>query len=108
MMKHRVIAVIGGAALAGTLAIGPALAAPGDNGEGVGDCVAGTLYGNTTNPRPEGNGVLPSQSPGPWVNNEDDRGLSAGDVHQIAHETFGAPAGNYTGREVNDFICTFP
>ncbi|MBI4275688.1 MAG: hypothetical protein HY659_13425, partial [Rhizobiales bacterium] len=45
---------------------GVAQAAPGDNGNGVGGCID-FLYGNATNPRPSGNGVLPSQSPGPFV-----------------------------------------
>ena len=49
----------------------PAFAAPGDNGQGVGGCID-QLYGNATNPRPSGHGVLPSQSPGPWVNNPSD------------------------------------
>jgi hypothetical protein len=46
---------------------GPAAAAPGDHGKGVGGCVD-QFHGNATNPRPSGHGVLPSQSPGPWVN----------------------------------------
>lgn len=91
-----------GAISAGTvLAVGlaaPAMAAPGDHGNGVGGCIAGNLYGNTTNPRPSGHGVLPSQSPGPWVNNRDDPsnptpghslgyfiqeyGFNAGDLHE--------------------------
>jgi hypothetical protein len=29
-------------------------------------------------------------------------------VQQGAHDLFGAPAGNYTGRDVNEAICTFP
>ena len=49
----------------------PAFAAPGDHGQGVGGCID-QLYGNATNPRPSGHGVLPSQSPGPWVNNASD------------------------------------
>jgi hypothetical protein len=28
--------------------------------------IASTLYGNTSNPRPDGHGVLPSLAPGPW------------------------------------------
>ena len=62
----------------------PAFAAPGDNGEGFGGCVD-NFYGNATNPRPSGHGVLPSQSPGPFVNNPLDPdnpfdGPSLGDV----------------------------
>ena len=56
-------------AAAGTFALSgaAALAAPGDNGNGVGGCID-SLYGNATNPRPSGHGVLPSQSPGPFIN----------------------------------------
>jgi hypothetical protein len=49
----------------------PANAAPGDHGHGVGGCID-QLYGNATNARPSGHGVLPSQSPGPWLNNVTD------------------------------------
>lgn len=49
----------------------PANAAPGAHGNGVGGCID-QLYGNATNPRPDGHGVLPSQSPGPWLNNPTD------------------------------------
>ena len=65
----------------------PAYAAPGDNGNGNGGCVD-NFYGNATNERPGGNGVLPSQSPGPWVNNPVDpenptEGPSVGEVMQV-------------------------
>lgn len=53
------------------LPAGAAVAAPGDHGQGVGGCVD-DLFGNATNPREGGHGVLPSQSPGPWVNNPTD------------------------------------
>jgi hypothetical protein len=33
----------------------------------VGPTISGEIYGNTSNPRPSGHGVLPSLSPGPWV-----------------------------------------
>lgn len=33
----------------------------------LGPTIAGDWYGNTSNPRPDGHGVLPSLSPGPWV-----------------------------------------
>lgn len=33
----------------------------------VGPGISGVIYGNTSNPRPSGNGVLPSLSPGPWI-----------------------------------------
>ena len=75
----------------------PAIAAPGDHGEGVGGCID-QLYGNATNPRPSGHGVLPSQSPGPWVNNPADpdnptRGASLGQLIQ----TFDFNAGQLRG-----------
>jgi len=58
-------ALDGAALILGTLALaGTAQAAPGDNGNGQGGCID-NFYGNATNPRPSGNGVLPSQSPGP-------------------------------------------
>ena len=77
-------------------AIGVAHAAPGDNGNGRGGCISGEFYGNTSNPRPSGNGVLPSQSPGPFLNippapndpprNDRTRGASIGDALRDAHE----------------------
>src|SRR5687768_9313070 len=93
MRKQRVVAAIGGFVLATGLSIAPAAAAPGDEGNGVGGCID-FVYGNATNERPSGNGVLPSQSPGPFVNmgeNEpprDDflRGASIGDLHQLAQD----------------------
>src|SRR5688572_1322918 len=105
-MRSKVLSFMGGVLVAVTLAAGPAGAAPGDSGNGVGGCVSGTLYGNTSNPRPSGHGVLPSLSPGPWVLN-DGFGASMGDVQQFVHETYGAPAGNYSGRDVLD-PCVFP
>ncbi|HEU5043874.1 MAG TPA: hypothetical protein VFT75_07060 [Nocardioidaceae bacterium] len=66
----KLAAAAAGALLAAGVAA-PAMAAPGDHGNGVGGCID-QLYGNATNPRPSGHGVLPSQSPGPWVNNPDD------------------------------------
>ena len=87
----------------------PVFAAPGDSGSGNGGCID-NLYGNATNERPSGNGVLPSQSPGPFVNtgvnepprNDRVRGISVGDVMQI---TTGL---GLTGAETMDLICTFP
>lgn len=87
----------------------PVFAAPGDNGSGYGGCVD-NLYGNATNERPSGNGVLPSQSPGPFVNtgfnepprNDRTMGLSVGNVMQL-----GTGAG-LTGQETMEIICTFP
>lgn len=66
------------------------VAAPGDNGNGIGGCID-SLYGNATNSRPSGHGVLPSQSPGPFINepggntpprNDRVRGPSVGDVNK--------------------------
>src|ERR1041384_4305866 len=83
--------VFGAAFTVGMLALsGAALAAPGDNGNGQGGCID-NFYGNATNPRPSGNGVLPSQSPGPFVNtgfnepprNDRVRGASVGDVNKF-------------------------
>ena len=48
----------------------------------VGPTISGTIYGNTSNPSGNGNGVLPSESPGPWKHNGDgptDPGGSMGD-----------------------------
>ena len=100
----------GSAVIFATLALTTvAQAAPGDNGNGVGGCID-SLYGNATNPRPSGNGVLPSQSPGPFVNtgfnepprNDRTRGPSVGDVMQAGH------AAGLNGKETQAIICTFP
>lgn len=93
MRKYRVVTVCGGILLAAGLSMGPALAAPGDQGNGVGGCID-DIHGNATNPRPSGNGVLPSQSPGPFVStgpnepprNDRVRGASIGDIHQVAQD----------------------
>lgn len=113
MKRFRIATIVGGVVVAAGLSIVPALAAPGDAGNGVGGCIAGNFYGNTTNPRPSGHGVEPSQSPGPWVNNPTDPtnptpGPSMGDVHTGVHAFFGPPAGQYTGRDVAQAACTFP
>lgn len=112
-MKRRLITATGSIALAIALVAGPAAAAPGDNGKGVGGCISGNFYGNTTNDRPSGHGVIPSQSPGPWVNNPSDpdnptEGSSVGDITQLVHAAIGPPAGEYTGRDVAELMCTFP
>ena len=103
------IRIAAGAALfLGTLALaGVAQAAPGDNGNGIGGCIQ-TLYGNTTNPRPSGHGVLPSQSPGPFVNtgfnepprNDRVRGVSVGDVNGLIKDAAGP------GTNTQDFCRT--
>ncbi len=104
-MKTRLVALAFSAALA-VATIGPAVAAPGDHGKGFGGCVD-NFYGNATNPRPSGHGVLPSQSPGPWVNNPSDpdnptMGPSMGDVMQVL------TALGIHGAEAQTIICTFP
>ena len=89
---------------------GTAFAAPGDSGEGIGGCID-SLYGNATNPRPSGNGVLPSQSPGPWVNtgfnepprNDRERGSSVGDVNRFFRDLFG-----FNVQEYCETFETFP
>ena len=105
----RINAAAGGALIFGTLALaGIAQAAPGDNGNGVGGCID-SLYGNATNPRPSGNGVLPSQSPGPWLNtgfnepprNDRVRGPSVGDVNGLIKDAVGP------GTNVQDFCRAF-
>ena len=106
---RKILTLLGASVLTVALVAGPAAAAPGDNGKGVGGCTSGTLYGNTTNPRPSGHGVLPSLAPGPWNNVTGELGLSVGDVQQLAHDQEGAPAGNYNGRQVLQYICdVFP
>src|SRR5437763_7445750 len=85
-----------------------AQSAPGDNGNGVGGCID-SLYGNATNPRPSGHGVLPSQSPGPFVNtgfnepprNDRTRGVSVGDVNGLIKDAAGP------GTNVQDFCRAF-
>src|SRR3954464_6622897 len=87
---------------------GTAAAGPGDNGNGVGGCISGTFYGNTSNDRPSGNGTLPSQSPGPFVNtgvnepprNDRTRGPSVGDANQLGGELLGLQ-----GRALFDVVC---
>lgn len=37
------------------------------NLKNVGELISGQIYGNTSNPSGNGEGVLPSLSPGPWV-----------------------------------------
>jgi hypothetical protein len=94
-LQHSRIIIVA-AALGAFGMIGAAHAAPGDQGNGRGGCISGEFYGNTSNPRPSGNGVLPSQSPGPFVNippapnepprNDRTRGASVGQALQAAHE----------------------
>ena len=104
-MKTKLLAMAFAAAIASSVAV-PAFAAPGDNGSGFGGCVD-NFYGNATNPRPSGHGVIPSQSPGPWVNNPTDPqnptpGPSMGDVMQYF------TALGIHGQDAQHIICTFP
>ena len=105
-MKRKILTLLGGSVLVLALVAGPAAAAPGDSGNGVGGCTSGVLYGNTTNERPSGHGVLPSLAPGP--RSMAGGFLSMGDVQQGVHDVLGAPAGEYSGRDVLKFVCTFP
>ena len=103
----RTASIIAAALMMVGASAGSAQAAPGDNGKGFGGCVQ-NFYGNTTNPRPSGHGVLPSQSPGPWVNVPTDPtnptwGPSMGDVMQYATATLGI-----NGQDAQAWICTFP
>lgn len=103
-MKSRMIL----AALAAATLISPAFAGGNaQSGETVGNCMSDGLYGNEPNmadgslggpaeqdPGTKGGNVLPTQSPGPWVNNPADpdnptRGRSAGQWNQ---EGFNIPA----------------
>jgi hypothetical protein len=107
-LRKFVIGISATMLMAGAAAF-PAVAAPGDNGNGYGGCVD-NFYGNATNPRESGHGVLPSQSPGPFVNtgynepprNDRTRGASVGDVNQFTHDL------GLNGGETKEIICTFP
>jgi len=100
----RTASIIAAALMMVGASAGAAQAAPGDNGQGFGGCVQ-NFYGNTTNPRPDGHGVLPSQSPGPWVNvpNGDPyMGISMGGVMQLF------TAAGIKGQDAQALICIFP
>ena len=60
MTDHELDGVVAGQ---GVIGAGFSAAPPGT----VGPSISGDLYGNTSNPRPSGHGVLPSLSPGPWL-----------------------------------------
>ena len=98
MKKLFVTAGIAGLLLAGA---GTATAAGnGHSGFTVGDCISDVVYGNEPNmadgtpggpaeqvPGSKGGNVLPTQSPGPFVNNPNDpenptRGRSVGQLNQ--------------------------
>ena len=82
-----------GALVAGTLlalgTVAPAAAAPGEHGQGAGGCID-QLYGNATNERESGHGVLPAVSPGPWAldrsTGEVSFGITLGEVIKLGRE----------------------
>ena len=97
-MRKALIAFV---ALAMLAFASSAIAAGNENtGSTVGNCISDGLYGNEPNmadgsaggpaeqePGTNGGNVLPTQSPGPWVNNPNDpdnptRGRSVGQFHQ--------------------------
>lgn len=74
---------------AAALALAPSASRAADCADTNGGIIACDLYGNTSNPRPSGQGVLPSLAPGPWAcvyelgecqGDETDAGLSVGDI----------------------------
>ena len=65
MASALFLSVMAGAASAGQNAIGAGFSS-GDPGT-VGPGISGDFFGNTSNPSGNGEGVLPSLSPGPWV-----------------------------------------
>ena len=95
-LGRRVTAAVAAASLAACLVPGAALAAGKDANPTVGNCISDILYGNEPNmadgapggpadqePGTKGGNVLPTQSPGPFVNNPNDpdnptRGRSVG------------------------------
>jgi len=106
-MRTRLVLAAGALTVVAAGAV-PALASPGDSST-VGGCISGDLYGNTSNPRPSGHGVLPSQSPGPSVNNPNDPsnpvpGTSLG---QGIHAAGGGSAAN-PGQLAGLGYCPFP
>lgn len=88
------------AVLAAACTMPAAAAGNGNNGATIGDCISDGLYGNEPNmadgstggpaeqePGANGGNVLPTQSPGPFVNNPNDpdnptRGRSVGAFQQ--------------------------
>ena len=95
MKKTFVLAAVAALCTSPAIAAGNA-----QSGATVGDCMSDILYGNEPNmadgslggpaeqePGSQAGNVLPSQSPGPWVNNPNDpdnptRGRSAGGFMQ--------------------------
>jgi len=101
MGTRRVITTVACALALTAGSAGSALAAGNDqSGFTVGDCISDVVYGNEPNmadgsaggpaeqePGTKGGNVLPTQSPGPFVNNPNDpdnpvRGRSVGQFHQ--------------------------
>ena len=64
-MHKAIKTAVAGATIAVALGSAtPAFAAPGDNGNGVGGCISGDLYGNTSNDRPAVTERCPRSRPG--------------------------------------------
>ena len=112
-------AILATAGLALALPASGMAAGHGQNGPTVGDCISDGLYGNEPNmangapggpseqaPGTKGGNVLPTQSPGPFVNNPSDpdnptRGLSAGQWNK-AGVNVPALCRAATGQELSD------
>ena len=101
MRSTRLAAAAAATALASlTFAVGAQAAGNGQSGFTVGDCISDVVYGNEPNmannapggpaeqvPGSQAGNVVPSQSPGPFVNNPTDpdnpsRGRSVGQFQQ--------------------------
>lgn len=74
-------------AIIATAALGTSTAHAGALGDFISSNVQ-SWYGNTTNPRPDGHGVLPSLAPGPWKCIYDASGACVG-------ETYGGSVGEW-------------
>jgi hypothetical protein len=59
--------LIASPALAGGVGGALKAAATANGDQSVGKFISGEIYGNTSNERPSGHGVLPSLAPGPWT-----------------------------------------
>lgn len=97
---RRTAIVLAGMAVTSVLSVSVAQASSEKNGPTVGNCISDIVYGNEPNmadgspggpaeqaPGTKGGNVLPTQSPGPFVNNPNDpenptRGRSVGQFRQ--------------------------
>lgn len=98
MRTKRLARVATAIALSAMMSMGVANAAPGDNDKGYGGCVD-NFYGNATNERPDGHGVLPSLSPGPHTMSGNF--ISMGDVMQAV------TGAGFTGKDAQPLVCSF-